>query len=154
MPFSGKSPDPNPRRPFIVNFSFLVCALEISVLQSQMSKLQAFYASVQPFSQGRPFSATPSRLWLLAFHQSHQYFSILFSRCLSMLYFLLLLALHLGVMRKSFLIFQRRPVSYSTGLCIAYSLQAQCENCSYIQMFKNWHIQKSLAVFFISWLQK
>ena len=55
MPFTGKSPDPNPCMPFIVNFYFLVCALEISVLynlrlgikmhkaQSSMSSLQAFH---------------------------------------------------------------------------------------------------------------
>ena len=41
---------------------------------------------------------------------------------------------------KVILIFQRTPVNYSTGLCIAYSLQAQCENRSYTQIFKNCHI--------------
>ena len=58
MPFAGKSPDPDPRMPFIVNFYFLVRALEISVLfylrsgikiykaQSSMSNLQAFHDSV------------------------------------------------------------------------------------------------------------
>ena len=39
-----------------------------------------------------------------------QYFNILFSRCLSTMYFLLLLALHLGVMRKSFLFFREAPL--------------------------------------------
>ena len=55
MPFTGKSPDPDPRMPFIVNFYFLIRALEISVLysfksgiklynaQSSMSNLQAFH---------------------------------------------------------------------------------------------------------------
>ena len=57
MPFTGKSPDPNPCMPFIVNFYFLLYflpTLEISVLynlrlglkihnaQSPMSSLQAF----------------------------------------------------------------------------------------------------------------
>ena len=47
MPFTGKSPDPNPCMPFIVNFYFLIHALEISVLynlsaQSSKSNLQAF----------------------------------------------------------------------------------------------------------------
>ena len=42
----------------------------------------------------------------MLFHQSHQYFNILFSRCFSTLFFLLLPALHLGVMRKSFLFFK------------------------------------------------
>ena len=58
MPFSGKSPDPNPRMSFIVNFYFLICALEIPVLynlrsgikiynaQSSVSNLQAFHDSV------------------------------------------------------------------------------------------------------------
>ena len=43
---------------------------------------------------------------LVVFHQSHQYFNILFSRCLSRMYFLLLPALHLGLMGKSFLFFK------------------------------------------------
>ena len=42
----------------------------------------------------------------MVFHHSHQYFNILFSRCLSTMYFLLLPALHLGVMIKSFLFFK------------------------------------------------
>ena len=54
LPFAGKSPDPNPCMPFIVNIYFLISALEISVLynlrlgikipnaQSPMSSLQAF----------------------------------------------------------------------------------------------------------------
>ena len=58
MPFTGKSPDPNPSMPFIVNFYFLICALEIPVLynlrsgikiynaQSSVSNLQAFHDSV------------------------------------------------------------------------------------------------------------
>ena len=58
MPFAGKSPDPNPCMPFIVNFYFLVCALKASVLynlrlgikiyiaQFLMSNLQAFQYSV------------------------------------------------------------------------------------------------------------
>ena len=32
MPLTGKSPDPNPCMPFIVNFYFLIPALQISVL--------------------------------------------------------------------------------------------------------------------------
>ena len=55
MPFAGKSLDPNPCVPCIVNFYFLICALEISVLyslrsgikiynaQSSMPNLQAFH---------------------------------------------------------------------------------------------------------------
>ena len=55
MPFAGKSPDPDPRMPFIVNFYFLIPALEIPVLrsgikidnaQSSMSNLQDFHDSV------------------------------------------------------------------------------------------------------------
>ena len=123
MPFACRSSDPNPCMPFIVNFYFLICALEISVLyslrsgikiynaQSSMSNFQAFHDFVQPFGQRGPFSTTPSRLWLqeqslMVFHQSHQYFNILFSRCLSTMYFLLLPALHLRLMRKSFLFFK------------------------------------------------
>ena len=57
LPFAGKSPDPNPCMPFIVNIYFLISALEISVLynlrsglniynaQSSMSNLQAFHDS-------------------------------------------------------------------------------------------------------------
>ena len=55
MPFAGKSPDPNPCMPFIVNFYFLIRTLEVSVLynlrswikiynaQSSMSNLEAFH---------------------------------------------------------------------------------------------------------------
>ena len=55
MPFTGKSPDPNPCMPFIVNFYFLIHALEIYFLynlklrikiynaQSSMSYLPAFH---------------------------------------------------------------------------------------------------------------
>ena len=55
MPLAGKSLDPNPCVPFIVNFYFLIPALAISVLynlrwgikiynaQSSMSNLQAFH---------------------------------------------------------------------------------------------------------------
>ena len=55
MPFPGKSPDPNPCMPFIVNFYLLVPVLEISILyslrlgikinnaHSSMSSIQAFH---------------------------------------------------------------------------------------------------------------
>ena len=122
MPFTGKSPDPNVCMPFIVNIYYLVHALEMFVLynlrsgiknynaQSSMSNLQAFHDSVQPFGQCCPFSETPSRRWLqeqslMVSDQSHQYFNILFSTCLLMMQFLLFPALHLVVMRKSFLLF-------------------------------------------------
>jgi len=54
MPFAGKSLDPNPCVPFIVNFYLLIPALAISIVynlrrgikiynvQSSMSDLQAF----------------------------------------------------------------------------------------------------------------
>ena len=62
MPFEGKSPDPNPCLPVIVNIYFVVRALEISVFyglrlgiriynaQSTMSKLQAFHEALALFS--------------------------------------------------------------------------------------------------------
>ena len=55
MPFTGKSTAPNPHILFIINFYFLIRALEISVLynlrsgikihnaQSSVSNLQAFH---------------------------------------------------------------------------------------------------------------
>ena len=55
MPFAGKSPDPDPSLPFIVNICLLVQALEIPVLynlrsgikicnaESSMSNVQAFH---------------------------------------------------------------------------------------------------------------
>ena len=58
MPYVGKSPDPNPCMPFIVNIYFLVHVLEVPVLynlrsgikiyiaQSSMSNLQAFHDSL------------------------------------------------------------------------------------------------------------
>ena len=122
MPFTGKSPDPKPCMPFIINFYFLIPALEISVLynlrsgikihnaQPSVSKLHAFHNFVA-LQLVIPVSATPSRLWLweqsvMVFCHSHQYFNILFSRFLSKMSFLLLPALRLGVMRKSFLFFK------------------------------------------------
>ena len=62
MPFTGKSPDPKPCMPFIINFYFLIPALEISVFyslrlgiriynaQSTLSELQAFHEALAPFS--------------------------------------------------------------------------------------------------------
>ena len=44
MPFSGKSPDPNPRMSFIVNFYFLICALEIPVLYNLRSGIKIYNA--------------------------------------------------------------------------------------------------------------
>ena len=58
----------------------------------------------------------------MVFHQSHQYFNILFSRDLSMIYFLLFPALRLGVMRKSFLFFKEAPLIIVQACGIAYSL--------------------------------
>ena len=120
MPFAGKNPDPNPRMPFIVSFRFLIRAREITVLynlrlgikiysaQSSVSNLQAFDDFVQlvtPFLSNS-LKALVTGTVTMVFHLSHQYFNILFSTCLSTMYFLLLPALHLGVMRKSFLFFK------------------------------------------------
>ena len=103
----------------LTSTSFYRYALEISVLYNLRSQIkikhspqcQTFRPFMTLFSQTRPFSATPLSLWLreqslMVFHHSHQYFNILFSRCLSTMYFLLLPALHLGVMIKSFLFFK------------------------------------------------
>ena len=58
MPFAGKSQDPDPSMPFIVNIYLLVQALEIPVLynlrsgikicnaESSMSNVQAFHSFV------------------------------------------------------------------------------------------------------------
>ena len=50
MPFACKSPDPNPCMPFIVNFYFLIRALEVSVLYSLRSwiKMQCTVLNVKP----------------------------------------------------------------------------------------------------------
>ena len=139
MPLEDKSPDYNPCLPFIVNIYFLVRVLEISVLQdiglgikihnaqSSLSNLQDFHDSVQPLGSWRPFSTTPLRLWLwelslTVFYQSYQYFNILFSRCLSTMYFLLLKALRLEVMRKSFLIFKKALLIQACAQHIPYRL--------------------------------
>ena len=42
----------------------------------------------------------------MVFHQSHQHFNILFSRCFSTMYFLLPPALRLGAVRKLFFFFK------------------------------------------------
>ena len=65
------------------------------------------------------FLITPR--WRAGSSKSNRGKNILKTKCFCD--FLLLPALRLGVMRKSFLYFQRSPVNYSTGLCIVYSLQ-------------------------------
>ena len=57
-------------------------------------------------SQQNSLQALVTEQSLMVFHQSHQHFNILFARCFSMMHFLLLPALHLGVMRKPFLFFK------------------------------------------------
>ena len=57
-------------------------------------------------SQQNSLQALVTEQSLMVFHQSHQNFNILFARCFSMMHFLLLPALRLGVMRKPFLFFK------------------------------------------------
>ena len=134
MPFAGKSPDPHPFVPFIVNFYFLVRALEISVLynlrsgiktynaQSSVPNLQAFQDCLA-FWLVMPFLSNPLKALVTGFPSvtsvlQHLVFKISFH------------VVHFtapspspGCDEKVILIFQRSPVNYSTGLCIAYSLQ-------------------------------
>ena len=139
MQFAGKSPNPNPSMPFIVNIYFLVCALEISVLynprsgikiynaQCSMSNLQAFHDClalqlVMPFLSnslkalvtGTVTNGSPS---VTSVHQ-HLVFKISFHD-------VLLTAPSPSPLgdEKVFLIFQRGHSNYRTGLCVAYSLQ-------------------------------
>ena len=82
-------------------------------------------------SAKRPFSATPSRLWLreqslMVFHQSqsvlqHLVFKMSFQDVL-----FTAPSPSPGGDEKVIFIFQRSPVNYSTGLCIAYSLHSAC----------------------------
>ena len=85
MPLAGKSPDPNPYMPFIVNFYFLMHALEVSVLynlrseikiynaQSSMSNLQAF---VTLFSLLASDALSQQLLQGSGYGNSHQWVSI------------------------------------------------------------------------------
>ena len=121
MPFAGKNPDPNPRMPFIVSFRFLIRAREITVLynlrlgikiynaESSMSNLQAFHdcsalGLLTPFLSNsfkglvmgtvtNGFASVTSVLQYLVFK-------------MSTMYFLLLPALCLGVMKNTFLFFK------------------------------------------------
>ena len=144
MPLTGKSPDPNPCMLFIANIYFLVRALEISVFyslrlgiriynaQSTLSELQAFHEALAPFSpsasdhlpQQLPqvsglrtvtngFPSVTSVLQHLVFKMS--FHDVLFTAP----------SPSPGVDEKVIFIFQRGPLNYSTGLCIAYSLHLQ-----------------------------
>ena len=140
MPFAGKSPDPNPRMPFIFNFYFLlqICSRDICSLQSQiggkdiectvlsvkpsgLSWLCLALQLVMPFLSNslkalvtgtvtNGFPSVASVLQYLVFKMS--FHDILFTAP----------SPSPGGDEKVILIFQRSPVNYSTGLCIAYSL--------------------------------
>ena len=138
MPFTGKSPDPNPCMPFIVNVYFLIHALEIYVLynlklgikiynaQSSMSNLQAFHdylalQLVKTFLRNflkapvmrtvtNGFPSVTSVLQHLVFKMS--FHDVLFTAPSPLP----------GGNEKVILSFQRSPVNYSTGLCTVYSL--------------------------------
>ena len=139
MPFAGKSPDPNPCMPFIANTYFFVHALEISVcLQSQIrdKELQCTVLKVKPSG----FSWLHLALQLVTTFLSNSLKTLVmrtvtngFPSVTSLLQHLVFkMFFHdvlftapsplLGGDEKVILIFQRSPVNYSTGLCIAYSL--------------------------------
>ena len=122
MPFPGKSPDPNPCMPFIANIYFLVRALEIPVVSNVRSEINIYKAQstmsflsnslkalvTRTVTNGFP-SVTPvlqHLVFKMSFHDVH----FPAPRPLT------------GGDEKVILIFQRSPVNYSTGLCIAYSL--------------------------------
>ena len=105
--------------------------MKIHNAQSSTSNLQAFHDClafwlVTPFlsnflkalAKGTVTDGFPSVTSVLQ--------NILFSRCLSTMYFLLLPALHLGVMRKSFLFFREAPL---------ITVQASAEHIPFIFCF-------------------
>ena len=136
MPFTGKSPDPNPCMPFIVNIYFLVHALEISVLYNLRSGMKVYNAVlnvkpsglswlclalqlVTPFLSNslkalvtgtvtNGFPSVTSVLQHLVFKMS--FHDVLFTAPSPLL----------GGDEKVILTFQRSP--NSTGQCITYSL--------------------------------
>ena len=138
MPFAGKSPDPNPRMPFIFNFYFLlqICSRDICSLQSQIPDKD---------KQCTVLSVKPSGLWWLClasdalsqqlpqgsgYGNSHYGFpslsSVLQHLVFNMSFHNVLFTApspSSGSDEKIIFIFQRGPVNYSTGLCTAYSLQ-------------------------------
>ena len=139
MPFAGKSPDPNPCMLFIVNFSFLIRTLEVSVLYNLRSGMKVYNAVlnvkpsglswlclalqlVTPFLSNslkalvrgtvtNGFLSVTSVLQDLVFKVSFQ--DVLFTAP----------SPSPGGDEKVIFIFQRGPVNYSPGLCTAYSLQ-------------------------------
>ena len=139
MPFTGKNPDPNPCMLFIANIYFLVRALEISVFynfrsgikiynsQSSMSNLQVSHDCLA-LQLGMTFLSNPFKALIMRTVTNG------FPSVTSELQYLIFkMFLHdvlftapsssPGGDEKVILIFHRSPVNYSTGLCIAYSLQ-------------------------------
>ena len=140
IPFSGKSPDPNPRMPFIVSFYFFTHALEISILYNLRSGIKIYNGTV--------LNVKPSGLsWLCLALQLVTPFLSNFLKAMvmrtgtngfpsvtSVLQHLVFKMTFHDVLftapsrlpggdEKVILIFQRSPVNYSTGLCIANSLR-------------------------------
>ena len=138
MPFAGRSPDPNPCMPFIVNFYFLIRALEVSVLYSLRSwiKMQCTVLNVKASGLS----------WLCLAHQLVTTFlsnslkalvtrtvtnafpsvtSVLQHLVFKMFFHTVLFTAPSpspGNDEKVILMFQRSPANYSMGLCRAYSL--------------------------------
>ena len=122
MPFPGKSPDPNPCMPFIANIYFLVRALEISVVSNVRSKIKIYKAQSSMSFLSNSLKALVMRTVTNGFPSVT---SVLQHLVLKMSFH----DVHFpapspltGGDEKVILIFQRSPVNYGTGLCIAYSL--------------------------------
>ena len=138
MPFTGKSPDPNPRMPFIVNFYFLVCALEVSVLYNLRSGIKIYNAQ-SSMSSLQAFHDFCLALWLVTTFLSNSLKALVTGTVINGFPSVTSVLQHL-VFKMSFhdilftapspssegdekvILFQRSPVNYSTSLCIAYSL--------------------------------
>ena len=131
MPFTGKSPDPNPSMPLIVNIHFLSsCSRDICSLQSQIRDKDTQCTVLSVKSSGLSWLCLA--LWLVAPFLSNSLKALVkgtvtngFLSVTSVLQCHVLLIAPSpspGGDEKVILIFQRSPVNYSTGLCIAYSL--------------------------------
>ena len=138
MPLAGKSPDLNPCMLFIANIYFLVLALEISVfLQSQIGDkdIQCTVLNVKPSGLSWLFSLSASDDFLSSSLKAPVTRTVIngFPSVTSVLQHLVFKMFFHDVLftapspspggdEKSHSYFQRSPVNYSTGLCIAYSL--------------------------------
>ena len=138
MPFAGKSPDPNPCMLFIVNFSFLIRTLEVSVLYNLRSGMKVYNAVLNVKPSGLSWLCLA--FWLVRPFLNNSLKALVIGTVINGFPSVTSVLQHLvfkmafqdvlftaprpspGSDEKVILIFQKSPVNYSTGLGIAYFL--------------------------------